>query len=284
MHQPEAARSSAPPPRPISPTPTHPVSCGSGLEPDRLRAQGAPDLRPGRGRRAQATAGAGRIRRGVAVPSLRRVRRRRAADVGSSRRSAARAARQRGAKRAHPAGLCHRAVPARARRGRDRVRGVAVRVRPRDHRAGLRPRAPGTAQPVPPAWLQHRQLQACGAVRPRADAQPDDDQAARHRAGLLRGDRGGRGRRPVGGQTLGRVLRDGRHVGRPAVRDLRPGQQGEHDRARPVRHQPVPGAVPGHHQAAVRRARGQAGIRRPAAQRVDHGRSHRRRCRRPPRH
>jgi ABC-type cobalamin/Fe3+-siderophores transport system ATPase subunit len=48
-----------PPRSRISPTLTHPVSCGSGLEPDRLRAQGARDLCPLRGRRAPAAAGAG---------------------------------------------------------------------------------------------------------------------------------------------------------------------------------------------------------------------------------
>ena len=39
-------------------------------------------------------------------------------------------------------------------------------------------------------------------------------------------------------------------------------------RCRAVRRQPGPRAVPGHHQAAVRRARRQGGLRRPAAQRV----------------
>ena len=57
-------------------------------------------------------------------------------------------------------------------------------------RASLQPRAPAAAQPVPAARVQHRPLQAGWAVQPRADAQPDHDQAARHRTGLLRGDRG----------------------------------------------------------------------------------------------
>ena len=84
----------------------------------------------------------------------------------------------------------------------------------------------------------------------------------------VRGDRDHRGRRAVAAETLGRVLRDDRHLGRDPLRDLRPDREGDRAAAGGLRHQRGPGRLPRRHQAPLRRARRQEGLRGPAAQRV----------------
>src|SRR6201999_1311160 len=79
---------------------------------------------------------------------------------------------------------------------------------------------------------------------------------------------GGRGRRFVVAETLGRVLRGDRDFGLPAVGDPRSGQGHHHDSRGVLRHQRRRGDLPADLEAAVRNSRGPQGLRRGKAWRA----------------
>ena len=201
------------------------VGCGSGLEPAGLWYVRARDLRAHRGGRAQATARADRIRRSLAPPALRHLRAQRGCKASGP---AAQAPAPRRDKEVRSAIILRVFAVERF------VRGLAVAapggrglpvpaLRPCRFEEAFEPRAPGSCTRCSSSSginIDHSKL--VGLIHPRADPQPD------HAAGgwpsawcCLRGDRADRGHRPVAGQAVGRVLRDGGHLTRPALRDLR---------------------------------------------------------------
>ena len=235
-----------------------------------MRGPAACQLRAHRARGPRPAARGDPGRRGLAVPALRHVRARAAHRQRAGRRRATGAPGRRAAQRADPAGLRGGTVPARDPVRVHRLRHLAVQVFAAVRRARVQPGVPRGQVAAARARLQHRPVRP-GRPDP-AHVHPGPahaDLAGPRRGRLHRGGVPGSDR-AVGTAPLGRVLRLRGHVSGHPVRAVRAGRQGHHAAADRVPDQRGAARLPGAVQAAARRPRRQDGLRRAAAQRIDH--------------
>ena len=234
-----------------------------GLEPARLRAARARDVRAGRAgsRRPAPYHHAGR--RGMALPALWGLRARGAGRARAGRARPHRPARPRAAGRHGPAALRRRAVAAGAGPGPAGRRRAALRERA-DLAAGA-VRADPAGRQAPGRRAEHRPAaQPDGRAHPEpARRQPQHADLGGSRAVRVRRDPGRRGRRAVVAAAVGRVPGRDRDGGVPAAGGVRADREGHLGAPDSVRGQPGPGRLPRGLQAALRgpgrRGRARAG-------------------------